>query len=200
MSVFLPGELLLDFHRLAGVKLDPEAHCVRLLSCWKQETHQCESSGKDGRQATKRHECWCSGQKLNRAWGLCKGDGLCWGGRKNMETRRQISAFLPMIIRLVTSAGWLDITHTEIGTGPYTNRGLLLLIWDLISDSSFSCSSLETHTHITKGSIGFGSNNSSCRNFLLGLVNLKTLHTKTIKVMPACVRYRQARDVKNNLR
>lgn len=50
MSVFLPGELLLDFHWLAGVKLDPEAHCVRLLSCWKQETHQCESRRKDIRQ------------------------------------------------------------------------------------------------------------------------------------------------------
>lgn len=31
----LPGELLLDLHRLAGVELDPEAHGVGLLSCWK---------------------------------------------------------------------------------------------------------------------------------------------------------------------
>lgn len=34
--LLLPGELLLDLHRLTGVKLDPEAHGVGLLSCWKQ--------------------------------------------------------------------------------------------------------------------------------------------------------------------
>lgn len=40
LSVFLPGELLLDFHRLAGIKLDPEAHRVRLMSCWRPKGHR----------------------------------------------------------------------------------------------------------------------------------------------------------------
>lgn len=45
--LFLPGELLLDFHWLTGIKLDPETHCKRLLSCWRQERHS-ESEAKDG--------------------------------------------------------------------------------------------------------------------------------------------------------
>lgn len=32
LSVSVPGQLLLDFHRLARVELDPEAHGERLLS------------------------------------------------------------------------------------------------------------------------------------------------------------------------
>lgn len=61
----LPGELLLDFHWLIGIKLDPEAHCKRLLSCWRQERHRCESKVKDGaweKGITRCTNCmkWCT--------------------------------------------------------------------------------------------------------------------------------------------
>lgn len=108
---------------------------------------------------------------MQRRWIVLGGKEF--GDRKtNLSFPSDDHSFGNLVIWLISHHSHRNRNRTlhELGSSAFVR--------DLISDSSFSCSSLETHTHITNGSIGFGSNNSSCCNFLPGLVNVKTLHTK----------------------